>query len=92
MSTGATFSFRATKEAIDHICRLAMLVRLDDAEQALRELEYVGTWLPAVDAAAHERVGGHLPEHVTQVRAFVVFRAALQSLATGSERAAPRPE
>jgi len=92
MSTPAPFSFRATKEAIDDLCHLAMLVRLDDAKQALRELEYVGTWLPAVDAAAHERVGGHLPEHVTQVRAFVAFRAALQRLATGSERAAPGTE
>jgi len=69
-----------TKEAVDAVCRLAVVITVDDAVALVNEFKKMDTLMPILDPTAYKSVLPNIGGHEDAARAFLTFRLALEKL------------
>ncbi len=69
-----------TKTVTDNVCRMAMLISLEDATELVDEFGRMDTLMPLIDPTGYMTIRKTAPLHEGMARAFLTFRMALEKI------------
>lgn len=72
--------FDLTKEGIDMVARLAMIIPIEDARELLNEINRTDVMMPFIDPTAYHKIMYTLPNHRDAVNAFITYRRSLAEI------------
>lgn len=65
------------KAAVDDICRMAMLIPVEDAVALVNEFNRMHSLMPLIDPTGYRDISGNIGGHEDAARYFLAFRANL---------------
>ena len=75
---GPHLDVRTTKDLIDGLCRMALLIPVADAQALLREFDRMDAVMPIVDPTGYRALLRTMPAHRRVAEAFLTFRQVLE--------------
>lgn len=65
---------------IQNTARMAMLIRVEDVQAVLTEINRTNTLMPLLDPTGYREIVDNIPRHTQIVRAFLDFRKKLDEV------------